>query len=330
METKEKAMTPYLRILPKEEGRERASFDLYLPASEEGKVYTLYHFAYEVNERKPSLAYGEGPNDPANRCHYRIRTAEIVKREGDAFRPICDALRGGEVGLAIHEEGAGDYVGGLHGDEVLSEVTLSVGGRALPLDGDFCGEARGFTFSEVSIIYRCNTPTQPIARHTATYTVDRGRLLLSAELTWLTEAKAPVTAFMPMLTAPRIDMKDPLHILTDTVELYDEGGELLAAFDTTPYGAEPTEGLTTHLGQGTQATSARIYKKDGGLSVFGGYTCPDGSIPKAQRASNVWIRFGGAKDSKVYFEIGAGAHPTEGTVWRSHIVYEITYKEKVL
>ena len=320
-------MKPYLVFLPKEEGRDRASFDLYLPAGEGGDLFTVYHFAYEVNDKKPTLGFAEGPNDPANRRHYRIRTAEIVRREGEIFHPISDALRGGEVGLAIHEEGAGDYVGGLHGDEVLSEVSLSVAGKEIPLDGDFCGEAEGFVFREVSTLYRCNTPELPLARHEAAFTVEGCRLLLSQRVEWLTEALPPVTAFMPMLTAPRIDMRDQASVLTDTIDFFDEGGHRIATYDTTPYGADPPEGLPTHLGKGTQATVAHIYKKDGGLSVLGGYTSPDGSIPKEQRASSIWIRFGGAKDSKVYFKVSEGARPTAGTVWQSEIFYEITFKK---
>ena len=313
-------MKSYIEILAPEKGRDLSSFFLYLPASEGGVYYTRYRFMFEENPVKPELTYENGCNDAANRRFYRIRTADVVKREGDAFVTLFRVLSGGEIGFAIKEEGAGDFVGGFHGDEILSRVTLTVDGRELPLDKPYCGELDSFRFFEESYICRCNTPGENIMLHTQTYTVDGDRLLLDQNIEWIADGRKLHSGFAPMMTAQRLNPEKPEEVLSDTVTFYDKDGNELSSFDTTAFGFGQDGGYH----QAGKATRARAFQKDGSLVMESGYTVRDGSIPDEQISAKLWIR---QTDNKVYYEITGGITPKKGTAWRSDIFYRINYKQ---
>ena len=322
---------PYLHILPRAEGAPYASFDLYLPAGEaDGReFYTCYRFVYEENPVKPSLTYGEGPNDPANRRFYRIKTAFMTERDGDGFRVLFRALQGGEIGLAFRETGAGDFVGGLHGDEVLTDVSLTVDGMAVALDRPFLDCFETFSFRETSRVDRCNTPDEHLLLHTQEYTVEGNTLRLSQRVEWLRDSIGLQAAYMPMLTAQRLDPADPDRILSDTVEFYRADGTLSAIFDTTPYGRENGGRSWDVLGKWTPATAVRVYGRESGFSAEAGYTVVDGTIPEERCRAYLCVRYmKNAFDNKIYFEIGGGIAPKKDTVWRTDVYYRIAYAPK--
>ena len=319
---------PYLHIMTPAEGASYASFDLYLPAGETGdrEFYTCYRFVYEENAVKPSLAYGEGPNDPANRRFYRIKTAFLTERAGDGFRVLFRALQGGEIGLAVREEGAGDFVGGLHGDEVLTEVSLTVDGMEVALDRPLLDCFETLSFREVSYIDRCNTPGEHLLLHSQCYTVEGNTLRVSQEVRWLRDSVGLHAAYMPMLTAQRLDPADPDRILSDTVKFYRADGTLSASFDTTPYGRENGGKKWDSLGKWTPATAVRVYGRESGFSAEAGYTVLDGTIPEERCRAYLCVRYmKNAFDNKIYFEIGGGIAPKKDTVWRSDVYYRIGY-----
>ena len=325
-------MEAYLHVLPIAGGATRASFDLYLPASEQGngEYYTCYHFRYEENPPDPSIPYGGGPNNPANRAFYRIRTAYITKKTDEGFRPAFRALQSGEIGFAFREEGAGDFVGGLHGDEVLSAVALTADGAERSLSEPFFGAIRRFSFFEDSLMYRCNSPSLPLARHTQTYLYDADsdavRLQLSQRVEWIADARPLSAAYLPMLTAQRLDPDAPERILSDTVEFYGADGETVGCFDTAPYGADGDGKKWDMVCEGTKATAVRVYGRESGFSAEAGYTVLNGSIPEEQQAASLCIRYmKQALDNKIYFNVGLGAAPKRGTVWESAVFYALRY-----
>lgn len=325
-------MEAYLHVLPLKEGAARASFDLYLPANsgENGEYYTCYHFLYEKNPTDPSLSYAEGPNNPANREFYRIRTAFVVRKTEEGFLPVFRALQQGEIGFAFREVGAGDFVGGLHGDEVLTEVGLVADEVERPLTEPFFGTVRQFSFSEESVMYRCNTPECPLIRHTQAYSFDVDReadvLRLRQRVEWLADAKPLQAAYLPMLTAQRLDHNDPSRILSDTVEFYGADGTLVRSFDTTPYGTDGGGKSTVMVCEGTKAKAVRVYGKESGFSAEAGYTVLNGSIPEEQQAASLCIRYmKNTFDNKIYFNVGRECAPTRGTVWESAVFYAIRY-----
>ena len=62
----------YLKIYEPKTGMPYSDFSLFLPT---GSHYAEYRFAFEQNPIEPDLTYSKGPNNPANQCFYRIRTA---------------------------------------------------------------------------------------------------------------------------------------------------------------------------------------------------------------------------------------------------------------
>ena len=318
----------YVHILPVEENQRYASFYLYLPANDNDtdEFYIQYRFIYEINPFNPKLTYATGSNNPSNREFYRIKEAYIVRKEADTFTKMFRALQEGEIGFALREEGAGDYVGGYHGDELLLDARLCVDGKEVALNKEFFGAFDNLAFYEKSEVYRCNTPEDRLILHTQQYVVEDDTLYLKQNIEWVADAKPIQEAYTPMLTAQRLNPAKTEEILTDTVEFFGPEGELLACFDTTPYGADGDGRYGVSVCENTPATSVKVYGKTSGFQAEAGYVVREESIPRKQISTHLCIRYmSGVLDNKIYFNIGCGTSPKAGTVWKSDIFYRITY-----
>jgi len=229
-------MLSYIHI-PGPKGEEGySSFYVYLPAGE--GYYTQYRFEYCFYPPNDSIDYYGGTNDPANCEFFRIREAYIGTLEGESFTPCFRALQGGEVGFAFREERAGDFTGGFHGDEVMTEVSLIADGEVLALNKAYFGSFRSLVFEESSDMFSCNTPSERLVSHKQKYTFDGNTIKLWQYIEWCADTHNIASAFSPMLTVQRLDPADTSKVLTDTVEFFDkENGKLLISFDTSGYGA---------------------------------------------------------------------------------------------
>lgn len=321
----------WLRILTPEPGKEYASFELYLPAG--GECFTQYRFAYQANPPRPELAFHQGPNVPANQKIYRIHEAYVVKKEADSFRPLFRVLQQGEIGFALREDGSGDAVGGYHGDEILTAVSLQADGRELDLREPFFGAVEKLRFYQQSHIFRCNTPSQKLLLHTQEYTVDGETLKLSQDVLWLDEGR-PMRFSAPMLTAQRLDPADTDRILTDTVEFYCPDGTLLDSCDTSPYGTvNPVPVVkgdsTISACEETCATSAKVYGKNSGLSAEVAFRVLENTVPEAKTNSFLCIRFmPHTLDNKIYFRTACEVPIPSGSRWQAEACYRITYTKE--
>ena len=311
-----------IRVLPKKEGEPYASFSLYIPA---GDGYVAeYRFLYVQCEKNPALSYEAGPNDPANSALYRIREAYVGRMTDGVFFPLFRALQGGEIAFALREMGAGDFVGGYHGDEVLSEVFLVADGKQVSLSTPAYLTANEVTFFSDSVVFRCNTPATPLLRHRQTYTVKGECLMAAHSLLWLTDSNPLQAAFLPMLTAQRLDPADPARILTDTVEfLAVPGGESVGCYDTTAYGLEKTE--ADPPAPRAVGTAVRVFGRESGFTAEAGIL-PRTPLPGGQVEMHVWPRFGHDYDSKIYFEVGGKTAPEKGTLLEADVYYRLTYR----
>lgn len=314
----------YIKIFSPNNENKYSDFYLYLPAGKED--YAEYRFVYVKNPIKPELEYSGGPNDAANCEFYRIREAYIGKLEGEVFTRKFRALQGGEVGFAFCEKGAGDFCGGFHGDEVMTNVSLKLNGVEAALDKAYFGSFESFEFVEDSYLYRCNTPSEKLVLHKQKYTVSGNTLNLSQYIEWINDSKPFVAAYTPMLTVQRINPANTGEILTDTVEFYDkEGGELLKSFDTTSYGESLDGKFSESVCYDTLSTAVKVYGKNSGFAVEGGYKVVDGTIPDTQIDTHLCIRFARCLDNKIYFNIAKDTAAKAGTVWQSDIYYRLTY-----
>ena len=318
----------WLRILPREAGKEYSSFELYLPAG--GERYAQYRFAYQENPPKPELAFHQGPNVPANQKVYRIHEAYVVRKEGDAFVPLFRALQQGEIGFAVREAGSGDAIGGYHGDEIFTDAALTVDGQQLDLRTPFFGQVEQLSFYQRSYINRCNLPGENVMLHTQTYTIAGATLKLSQDVLWVAEGR-PMRFSGPMLTAQRLDPERTDRILTDTVELYGPDGKLLESCDTSPYGTvnpvPVSKGDSTiSTCHGTEATAAKVYGKHSGFCARVSFRELENTIPHAKKTSFLCIRFmSHALDNKIYFRTSCDTPVPAGSRWRADVEYCITY-----
>lgn len=314
----------YIKILSPVNDNKYSDFYLYLPASQDN--YSEYRFVYMNKPVNPDLDYSGGPNDAANCEFYRIREAYIGKLDGEVFTRKFRALQGGEVGFAFCEKGAGDFCGGFHGDEVMTDVSLILNGVDTPLNKAYFGSIDSFEFIEDSFIYRCNTPSEKLVFHKQKYTLSGNTLNLSQYVEWVNDANPLVAAYTPMLTVQRLNPADTSKILTDTVEFYNkEGGKLLTSFDTTSYGEALDGKFSESVCRNTLSTAVKVYGKNSGFLVEGGYNVVNGTIPDTQIDTHLCIRFARCLDNKIYFNIAKGTAPKKNTVWQIDIYYRLTY-----
>lgn len=312
----------YVKVAARRKGEAYADFSLFVPAG--GELFTEYRFAYAEHPINPALDYAGGTNDPANCRFYRICEAYLGTLLGEDLANARRVLQSGEIGFALREAGAGDFVGGFHGDEQLLAVALFGDGEEISLGEPSFGAYREVRFSETSRIDRCNTPTEPLCLHGQVYTVTGDTVSLAQRVEWIGDARPLDAAFMPMLTVQRLDPQDPTRRVTDTLTFFNEAGDAVATLDTTPYGQAPAEGQPSTLLRGTAAVRVRATGRESGIGIEAGITHRAES-PLAQNTRiSVWERYGRDLDSKVYFDIAAAKAPKAGEVWEADVFYRCT------
>ena len=312
----------YAEIAARREGAALSDFYIYLPTGSGRHVQ--YRFVYVECPPDPALPFAGGANNPANSRLYRIREAYIGTLTGRVFTPEYRALQGGEVSFAMQEQGAGDFIGGYHGDEVASEMTLLGDGTPIALDAPSFGAYKSLTYTQTSTLARCNTPGESLCLHHQVYKAEGKELTIARRVEFLRDAHTLVAAFMPMLTVERMDPADTALRVTDLLTFYDrEDGTEVAALDTSPYGTTPSENLPHSRLRGTAAAAVVATGKESGLTVRAGLRLPEGSPLAGRVRASVWLRYGDALDSKVYFDVAGGTAPKKGTIWEGESYYTV-------
>ena len=306
-------------------GERFSDFSVILPTAMGYSVE--YRFSYVLTPPNESLSFGYDTGGTTNADIYRINGAFVGRWEDGGFSRAFRALQGGEISFAIREDGAADFVGGIHGDECMIAASLFADGCEIPLDSMGSYTAGAVELYEESYINRCNTPSEKIIFHKQKYSFSGGTLTLSQHIEWIGEPREIAFAFSPMLTVQRRAAEDSARVLTDTIELYAYGNdEPLGVFDTTPYGVEPSPDLPTRLGVGCAATRAIALGKSG-LRAEVAIRATGGELSPADVRSRIWPRYGTSLDSKIYFNICPKEKPPRvGTVWLEEIEYKIDFE----
>ena len=310
-------------------GESFADFSVIMPTL--GGYSVEYRFAYLKNPENPELRFDYDIGGSTNCELYRPKTAYVGRLLPEGFEPSFRVLQGGEVSFAMRELGAADFVGGIHGDENMSEAALFAGGKQIPLDTPGRYTCHTAELRELSYINRCNTPSEKIILHRQRYSFDAEGIKLSQYLEWIAEPRTVERAYTPMLTVQRRSFENPERVLTDTVELYsDISSGPSYVYDTTPFGTTPDPSLPRRLGIGSHATAARVYGKDSGLTVEAVITEMRGDADPALVDTLIWPRYGRDLDSKVYFNLYSDKKEVHiGTVWDLDISYKIKYNPMV-
>ena len=249
-----------LEILPKKEGHAYPCFRVYLPTTAGDGYYVRYNFHYEYNDVRENYA----PNSTTNVSNYRIREAHLVRvgaltDRAVAQETVLPVLQSGEISLAIREALpdvshlapaalpagkagaylAADFIGGYHGDERLTAVTLQADDTEISL-ADAVPEVRccsTLRFSQRTTLYRWGTSAAesfgtPVAEHAQALTATAAGLQNRQELTWLRDDFhiRPGNCYLQMFTMRRESKGVPV---CERFEAFDEngcslGGEVLS------------------------------------------------------------------------------------------------------
>ncbi len=204
------------------------SFNIYVKGSD---IYGADYVQYPFKHIK---------NAGMNADLYRIYKAYAVERISDtSFIQTIPAplLSDGEVEFAIWEleDGvrAADAVGGFHGDENLTSVSLKLDGAEIDLNQPGFYKGSVVEFIQNSTLNRCNKPKEITAYHTKTYTVDKDGVKLNQIVEWIdsvvldtchpgmfpvyrTDGVTQVTEFVKY----QLDGKDIIYDTRDNKEYY--------------------------------------------------------------------------------------------------------------
>ncbi len=241
------------------QGAEYASFDVFVKGTKkESDMYTMYRFQY-IDNPSVHTDYTSSKNSNQNAKLYRVKTAFKAKRTGifDFEETEEQLLQHGEIEMAVREKShdfgegaksAGDFVGGYHGDEHITDVSLAIDGTSVPLDkaGSYRGEQ--ILFRQDSIINRCNTPGDYLLYHIKDYTVTKDGIALHQKAEWLQDTTVK-NAYLMMFTAVR---QSGNTRITDYADFYWQDNTKAASYDLTDYG------LTTFLSTGEPFTQPGV------------------------------------------------------------------------
>ncbi|MGY5706828.1 hypothetical protein ACXHRA_23375 [Vibrio antiquarius] len=132
-------------------------------------------------------------------------------------KPIANA---GEWEAAIREVGADDFMGGYHGDERLTSISLSVDGKPVSIsDSQFVAE--NVSFNQVSELFSWHTG-EVVAVHEKNYKFTQSGVVLDQRIEWLSSLDL-TRAYLTMFPIKRkIDYTEGAQI-TDTAWTWPSG-----------------------------------------------------------------------------------------------------------
>lgn len=305
---------------------EYSSFNIYVQTTHaSGDYFIKYPFVYEYDDIDETLTWSTGPNTGSNRMNYRIITAQIVKKTGEkTFSKVYDILQSGEISLAIRESGAGDFVGGLHGDENLKSVSLILDGNTeIEL---YHGTAAFYNcttvdFKQSTSINRCHTTDTKVMNHNQHYLIDTNGIKLLQQVEWLTDdfKLAPET-YLQMFTLRRTNSANADDFLTTRLNLLNENGGTIKSLDLTT--VDPGTGEGVEAVASADARYAEYFGDEKGIYAKAGFQFVDNSC-KLSNARIVVRKYG---DSKWYPSFSAlQGNPKTGDIWTINSIYYIDY-----
>ena len=305
----------YVEVEEPQTGKDYSNFYIYQKTSHYSEKYFIkYQFIYEYNESKSSLNYSNGANDPANRENYRIKEAFIVKKIGEnVFEKVCRILQLGEVSMAMREKGAGDFIGGFHGDEHFKSLWLCLDGKkeiSLNKATPAFYNCTFVEFKQESVLNRCNTPDINVVKHNQHYLIDTNGIRLNQHLEWLVNDFNINfnDTYLQMFTLYRID--ENKNALINKFTRLDENKELLdstAVMSNYEFGND--EYITTEYNPNARYVE---YIGDKGIYAFAGIVKVDDSCG----VNNTMVAIRRHGDCKWYPSIAGGKpKPMKGDIW---------------
>ena len=338
-----------LEILQKDAGCAYAPFAVYVPTSApDGAHYIRYNFSFKHSDVRDVYT----PNSNSNVSLYRIREAHLVRvlevgETSVAQEVLCEVLQKGELSLAIREDlpttdhlaptakpmerggerYSADFIGGIHGDERLCDVALTVDGRDIDLTANeprtaYC---TSLCFCQAATLYRWGTSGAdsngaPVAEHTQRITADENGLQNRQGVRWLCSDfhTRESATFLEMFTMKREWKGAPV---CERFETFDgEGNSLGSAALTLPVTEERHQCLPNPATRTVRYSSATS-----GISAEVGFTILNDSL----RADKTWIHVRVPQaDNKFYASFSSPKHgrvPQCGELWELELRARIDY-----
>lgn len=333
------------------------SAEVYVRTSDRsGEIYLKYNLVYEKNPVETTwkdkdgktvpLTWYNGANGGFNRSNYRVRTATICRKNGDVFEKMYDVLQQGEISMAFKEKqtasgtGAGDYVGGFHGDENIkfdgenAMVQISIDGQKLSLEGkeDKIYVGNVVKFEQTTLINRCNTPLVNIVEHNQKIRFDIEGMHVEQNAEFLTSDYEEGGAYeldnggsyMQMCTFWRLNNDRRDERICDELRFYDENCRIINNADTSSY----KYGDFGWAGAETEKNNRAVeYVGNKGIYGLVGYEIVDNSV--ACQSSKIMIRtFGDNKWYSSFKSLNPNHQPKCGEKWSLKLLYYIDYNSE--
>ncbi|MBE7052698.1 MAG: hypothetical protein E7391_00285 [Ruminococcaceae bacterium] len=327
-------------------GASYASFDVFVKGTKKtSNMYTMYKFQH-INNERIEQDYTSGANVRQDATLYRVKTAFKAARTDEfTFTRGTQVLQEGEIEMAIREASSeytnnkapGDFIGGFHGDEHLTSVTLKIDGKEIPLNkaGNYVGKK--IEFDQYSVVNRCNTPEEKLINHTKKYVVTKNGIDLNQIAEWIGPAKINV-AYLTMFTIMRQPGANADRV-TDYMKFYWSDGTEAAYYDVSNYGYNTYLETIEEKGQvagekfadysyapgdidakddGTYVNKVHLWSKAGDIDA---YVWTDTVRGLRNDFTNLTARIYG--DNKIYFGSHESTYVEVGDVWEVNNHYDI-------
>ena len=333
--------------------QELGNIDVFVQTSEaSGDYYIRYNFDYERNNLN-SYDYTNGvSNSQNNKSLYRIKGAELVKREGENYYSLVfDVLNTGEISLAMNERWNGvdakDFVGGFHGDENLICVDFYLdGARIDPSKPGVYNNGTNFEMVQSTVINRCDTEETDVMNHNQKYLVNTNGIKLEQQVEFLVGDYGPREdlTFLQMATVYRVNWAlrsagatdDELNIDSNMVGAYanllDANGTVRVEADLTAdeynYDRDLKNTTNVKVGKSTENRYIEYLGNPGGSyeGLYGlvGFVIDDGSVKVDSTRLDVRLKEG---DNKWYasFDTYNGTTVPMGEIWNISNSYFLDY-----
>ena len=275
-------------------------FDVYIKGSDiYGTDYVQYPFKHVKNKS-------------INADLYRIFNAYAVERTGDTtFVKTISAplLSTGELEFAVRElvngASAADFIGGYHGDENLTSVSLKVDGVEIDLNSTGFYKGATIEFVQNSIINKCDQPNAIAANHTKSYTIDKDGVKLDQTVDWV-DSIILDDCYPCMFPVYRTD---GVTQVTDFVTYEIDGQEVIYdTRDNQAYYMTPTADIF----------AATIYSASNGYSASVKYIPGEGL-----ENHKFFFQVRPVGDTKVYFGSNKGNTTAKGEHWEWTNLYKL-------
>ena len=348
----EKLFTPgdvLLEVMPSSSNL-HSSFYIYIRTSDEsGLYYVRYNMILESNNNRDIYK----SNSTSNLYNYRIRTAQLVKlisveKDSISYTTLYEVLTSGEISLAVKQNQvdmstitpaaqqmlqeansteARDFVGGFHGDEYIESVKLLADGVEISLQNVATKTVLSCStieFLQTTTIYAWGTSTsdsygRPMMKHSQDFSFTANGVSNTQSVKWLDDGFHLNQFYMQMFTMRR--ETDDGSLVCEKFEMFDENGNSLGAYTTTPPVTEIEDVLSNMNNRMVQYSSAVS-----GVSAVAGFNIINDSV----KVNEMHVKLRTTQlDNKLYVSFESpenGRAPAKDEVWTVETYYHIDYQ----